>query len=826
MSQNPRYVFHILPNAHLDPVWLWDWREGLNEGVVTTRTILDLMDDYPDLTFMRGEAMLYQHIERTDPKTFARLAKQIAAGRWDVVGGTLIQPDTNLPATETFARHLLLGQRYFMQRFGKRVRVAWAADSFGHSAGLPQILTAAGIEGFSFSRPDNGLLPLAKPAFWWEAANGARILSYRVPVGWYGSERDDSARRLDDSLAAASKIDLLNVGVYLGLGNHGGGPTRRQIEDVYKWAEAHPEVKVVFSGLHRLIDALRKESDQRGAKFLPVHRGEMNFVQRGCYVSMARFKGAYRRAEASLTRAETVDTLVSAKLGRPCAGLQAAWEGVLFNSFHDILPGSSIERAFSEQFEWLGGAVHAGRRAEFDALNALAACVDTRVPTPPPDHPSEVAFLVFNPHPYAYHGPLELEASLDYRPIWSYNNRSSEVPVVVRGSDRQLMPHQVVATEHSFMPDLPWRKRVVVSAILPPMGWSVFQMGWAKETRKPVSPAPVRATTGSINNGLYRVSAKPGQTGIQVFRKGKAVLGLPGLHCLTVADPWGSWGNMKEDPVETNLSDVVHQWKVTAVETLERGPERATLWVRLEGGASRLELSISLYRRRDAVDVQARLFWNERSARLKMVLPAGDQAEFEVPGGTIKRGPMGEVPGGRWVRVRGKRGTLGFASDALYGFDGKDGALRVSLVRATRYADDTRAEANAKPWQPATDQGEHQFRFVLSPGGRELPRLADELERAPVAILTAPHKGDLPRSGSLMTLEPATVRFLALKPAEDGHDFVLRAQESVGKPVFAEVRWQGKRINLGALAPHEIATWRIRRAGGGWRAVRSDIVEG
>ena len=825
MIKPPRYVFHVLPNAHLDPVWLWDWREGLNEAIVTTRTILDLMDDYPELTFMRGEAALYQHIERTDPSTFARLARQVAAGRWDVVGGTMIQPDTNLPATETFARHLLLGQRYFMQKFGKRVRVAWAADSFGHSAGLPEILAASGIEGFSFSRPDNRLLPLAKTAFWWEAASGARVLAYRIPAGWYGSERDETARRFDLMLDQAAKSDLSNVGVYLGLGNHGGGPTRRHVEDVRKWAEAHPEVKVIFSGLHRLIDALRKEAEGKGAGFLPVHRGEMNFCLRGCYVSMARFKYAFRRAEASLGRAETVDAAIGAKVQRPCARLNEAWETLLFNSFHDILPGSSIERAYTEQLDWLGGAVHAGRRAEFDALNALAARVDTRVAPPPPDHPSAVSLLVFNPHPHAYRGPLELEASLDYRPIFPYKDRPRDLPVEVRGADRQPIAHQLVATEHSSFGNLPWRKRVVVSAILPPMGWSLYQMGWVEGARTPLSPAPVTARSGSIGNGCYRVSASPGGTGIQLFRKGKSVLGLAGLHCVTVADPWGSWGNMQEEPAAMNLSEVLHKWKVTAVETLERGPERAMLWVRLEGGASRLDLSFSLYSRRDAVDVQARLFWNERSARLKMVLPAGEQAEFEVPGGTVRRGPSGEVPGGRWLRVRGKRGTFGFASDALYGFDGTDGALRVSLVRATRYANDVKTEATAEAWRPATDQGEHLFRFVISPGGSELQRLADELERPPLYVLTAPHKGELPRAGSLMALEPATVRLLALKPAEDGRGLVLRVQETAGKTAAAVMRWQGKRIKLGSLAAREIASWRVRRAGGGWRVERSDILE-
>src|SRR5512144_988924 len=102
-------TFHLIANAHLDPVWLWDWREGLNEGLITCRTILDLMDEDRDLTFMRGESAIYEHIRRTDQATFDRIRKYVGKGRWELVGGTHIQPDTNLPATETLARHYAMG---------------------------------------------------------------------------------------------------------------------------------------------------------------------------------------------------------------------------------------------------------------------------------------------------------------------------------------------------------------------------------------------------------------------------------------------------------------------------------------------------------------------------------------------------------------------------------------------------------------------------------------------------------------------------------------------------------------------------------------------
>jgi len=820
MSDTRRYTFHLLPNAHLDPVWFWDWREGLNEGIITTRTVLDLMDEFPDLTFTRGEAALYRHIETHDPATFRRVRRMVEAGRWDVVGGTWIQPDTNLSATETLLRHFWLGQAYFRSRFGLAPRVAWAADSFGHSAGLPEILAASGMDGFSFSRPGNNQVQLSKTAFWWEGAGGARILSYRVPpCGWYGCERDEMPRRLDGSLELARQSDLSNVGVYMGLGNHGGGPTRRQIRDVHAWAKAHPEVEVRFSTLHRLLDAVRAEARRNGEGFLPVHRGELNFCLRGCYASQLGFKTLYRKAEAAINRSERLDAVVAARLGRRPADLTAAWESVLFNSFHDILPGSSIERAYDDQREELGGAIHAGRGVELAALNALAARMDTRVKPEKGDRPGPALFAVFNPHPHEYRGPLELEAALDYRPIGSYYNRVDELPVEVRGPDRRPVAHQCVATEHSSMPQHAWRKRVVLSVTLPPLGWSVFEIQWVEGARKPKVKAPVTVRGNAIDNGIYQVEARKGAAGIRIQHRGKPVFGAAGLHVITVEDPWGSWGNMEELPEALNLCAVRCRWKVTQVEVLERGPERATLWVRLEGGASRLDLAFSLSSRREAVDVSARLFWNERSARLKLVMPAGASgAEYDVPGGTVRRGEAGEVPGGRWVRTLGAR--LGFASDALYCFDLTRGALRATLARATRFANDVKTGPDAEPWRPATDAGEHRFRFALTPGGADLPRLAAELEMSPAVVTATAHTGTLPRCGSLAALAPEGFRLLALQPAQDGKGLLMRVQETAGKGGRPELTWLGRRLTLDAVGAHQIVSWRLAESGGRWSATR------
>ena len=446
-------TLHILPNAHLDPVWLWDEREGLDQGIRTFRSVLDLMDEFPELTFLRGEAAVYRHLEESDPEAFERVRQRIRDGRWEVVGGTWIQPDTNLAGAFTLRRQFETGLEYFESRFGVRPRVAWQADAFGHTAGLPDILAEAGMESFAFWRPQQNLLPLPKPAFRWRGPSGASILCYRLEPGWYGTNRDEAEHRLDGALETAGRTGLDNVAVFLGLGDHGGGPSRRQILDVRAWAAAHPDVRVEWSGLHRFFDALRAEAAAKGGDtFFPEVSGELNFTLRGCYTSCLRVKSAFRHAEAELATAETAMELTGncsqftnvhksslntngtnvnindkggasrpgepGKLTLPINGnedlgfvnncgqlsqlsivnnpipsLSAASESLLFNSFHDILPGSCMERAVEEQLQQLGGVRDAARKALHAAMRAIATAADTSVPKPRGDFPAALPFV-------------------------------------------------------------------------------------------------------------------------------------------------------------------------------------------------------------------------------------------------------------------------------------------------------------------------------------------------------------------------------------------------------------------------------------------------
>jgi alpha-mannosidase len=203
-------------------------------------------------------------------------------------------------------------------------------------------------------------------------------------------------------------------------------------------------------------------------------------------------------------------------------------------------------------------------------------------------------------------------------------------------------------------------------------------------------------------------------------------------------------------------------------------------------------------------------------------MPVGlTEAEFEVPGARVKRTNFGEAPGGRWVRTSGKSQTFGFASDALYCFDSRDGALRATVARASGYA----MGGALASWRPPVDCGELKFRFLLNPGNGELPFLAQTLEQPPIAVLAPAKAGTLPRTGSLAALSPASLQVLALKKAQDGKGLVLRVQETAGRSVTAQLRWLGKAISLGSVAANAIASWRLQRRRNGWTATRTSIVE-
>ncbi len=779
-------IFHLLPNAHLDPVWLWDRDEGLNEGIKTCRTMVALLEEYPELTFNRGEASIYARIEEADPELFEKIRLLIREGRWDVVGGSWVQPDQNLPESATMLHQYRLGQAYFRERFGFEAVTGWAADPFGHSSGTPELFAAAGLRRFSFNRPQPYLVPLPGELFYWEGQGGSRVLASRLNIGWYGSNRNEAERRLDAALKGCTDPGRTNFALGFGLGDHGGGPSRRQIEEALAWAAAHPEVEVRFSTFDRYFDAV--EAEIAGGLEIPAWSGELNYCLRGCYASNARFKRKFRRAEQAARLADRVEGMVVHRQGGKAAGNREEWEHIAFNCFHDILPGTCLERAMHQAIDQLGGDTDRADRRMSAALNRLAAAVEVKVPQPGPDEPEMVAIVLFNPNPVPYRGPAEVEASIDYRPVETIPAHADCLELFDENDEPLFF--QEIAVEHHSMPDILWRKRALFRTELPPFGWKLVKLGVHAMPRRAAAPSGVTATAISdcaIGNGKLEIIAEPGADRVWIHRPD-----LPPvpLSLALYDDPHGSWGDMTEREV-FGPSGLLEVWRIRRARVVESGPERAALWVELGGGNSRISLVFHLVRGESHFTASGRLLWADRSARLKLRLPAGDAVVYDVPGGESRRTVTGQVPGIRYAKVEGGAFRCGFASNAGYGYDNGFGFFTQTLARGNRYATDIVSGPEFAP-ERASEQGELRFDFAWAGEPDMAPVLAERLEFPLLTTMSWPHGGSLPGSGSLMTgVLPAGIELVDVEP---GAPLFCTFQNRTGTP--QEFRFLGRAIAL------------------------------
>ena len=795
-------VIHLLANAHLDPVWFWDWREGLNEGVKTCRAMATLLDEFPMLTFNRGEASIYAHLEKADPELFERIRAFHHAGRWDLVGGNIVQTDQNMPETATFIRQFACGKRYFKEKFGCDVKVAWAADSFGHSAGLPELYAAAGFEFFCFSRPPRELLELPDDLFYWEGDGGSRILATRLGIGWYGTERRETPARLDAVLAEAAGHRTRHIAVGFGLGDHGGGVSRRQIADALAWAERHPETEVRFSTFSQYFAAIREE-EQQGLE-IPVFRGELNFCLRGCYSSAAGFKHQFRRAERLVRTASRVDTTIHAALNRPAAEFDREWYGILFNTFHDILPGTCVERVYAEERDWLGSSIHSAAWRPFYVLNALASEIHIAVPPVEGDRPEATPFLVFNPNPVPYRGAVELEACLDFRPLWE---ETPGTPITeVRDGDGNPLPFQQIRCEHRYLPNLVWRSRVLCPLELPAFGWRIVTVGYAPHPEYAPEVPGIPATSpaaDTIANGRFELRARPGCDRVEISRDGVPFPDAGGLSFALYGDRWGSWGGMDTEEDGVHFQHLREEWRITRSKVLESGPERSLLWVEFAGKQSRLELTLALQRNSDRIEGGVRLLWLDRSARLKLRLPQGNSVLCDVPGGEVRRsGENGVMPIVRYAAVETADGGYGFAADGGYGYENEAGFFALTVARSPRFATNIVTGPEEAPEDPV-ERGELCLSFRIAPGADSAPALADELEFPPVTLLVWPHDGKLPAGGSLLSIEPHYVTLLDQR-RENGR-LQLPLQNRFETETVAQIAFNGSRRDFN-LPPWKIVT--------------------
>lgn len=825
----PRKRVYLLCNAHIDPVWLWEWEEGAAAAIATFRTAADLIEETPDLVFNHNEVILYKWVEEHEPALFKRIQKLVKQGRWRIMGGWYLQPDCNMPSGESFVRQILLGRTYFKEKFGVEPRTAINFDPFGHTQGLVQIMAKSGYDSYIFCRPDKPDLQLPNHDFLWEGYDGSQIIGSRV-IGFYNSMLGDVDKKIRDWQNDHPHPDF---GLLLwGVGDHGGGPSRKDLGHIRRLQRELKHVELKHAYAEQYFDELRP----RRAKLPRVNR-DLNPWGVGCYTSQVRVKQKHRKLENELYATEKMCATAAAQglMAYPREELHEAACDLATGQFHDILPGSAIQPVEETSLRLLDHGLETLSRVKARAFYALAAGQVA-------GKPEEALILVYNPHPYPVQATVECEFQLANINLGT----DYTLPSVYQAG--RLIPSQT-EKELSNLP-IDWRKRVVFVAELAPSQMNRFDCRLTRMPRKPAIKLKER-------NGKIHFKTKELDVVINCktgFMDRYRVHGVDYVKArafepLVVRDNEDSWGmtvhsfrkvagRFKLMPREegTRTSGVTHG-VLPSVRVVEDGPVRSVIEAVFSYGASCIYQRYKLPKLGTEIEIETRVQWNEKDHMLKLSIPLVAEAWKYL--GQVAYG-VAELPANgdesvaqKWVAAVARKSNRALVciNEGSYGSDFSPDGLRLTLLRSPAYSGHPFGDRIVLPqdqYRPRQDQGERLFRYWLNagPATQRLAAIDREAlvrnERPMALSFNPPGLGRKPKPG--VTLSDDVVQVNAIKQAHQGEDLIIRLFEPVGKPrsTVVNIPFAGVRHKV-ELGRFEIKTLRVNRK---TRRVREvDLIE-
>lgn len=825
-----RKTLHLVSQAHLDPVWLWPLTDGIAECLTTMQSAVDRAGEFPSFTFTRSSTCTYQWVKDMDPRLYRHIKSLIEEGRWEVVGGWIEQPDCNLPSGESFFRQALYGKRFLRDEFGPKgdTRIGYNVDSFGHAGGLPQILKKTGFDYYAFMRPEpwaNDRIPLL---FWWQSDDGSKVLCQRIPGCYsqsYSATGDDIEKLIREASETHFAPGFSNGVMWFGVGNHGGGPTKEQIERVILLQDDPFLPEIRFSTLQHYFNEVEKES---GMKHLPTVGDDLQFVFRGCYSATGEVKHLNRKGEKTLLHAEALGTITSlgTKENFSAAELHDAWQKLLFNQFHDILAGTCVASS-QEETRWRYGAALDTGREVCHRMNArLARSVDTS---------GERGSVLFVANPL----PWERETIVELDTFQQPHGREEITHLETR--DGQKIPIQWQKSDANFGPwGLKWGK-LTACVPLPAGGYRVFRVCTKRLENRPKDLSSIEERADETNM-QFTGTGDGEQTNTKKLSLDEAFSYLSdksGANFLQRApapviidDQSGTWGHGVESyDQELGVAQLV------SCEMIEDGnllqiTRQKYLWEQSE-----IWLDFVRFHHTCAVEIRVRFNWQQKRQLLKLELPLTGDVELvtgKMPASVASRQANGqEMPCHDWIAcsLKQKKGTVAVLTSSTYAYDAKDNRLRLTLARGVPHAEHPPFEYKDTSNVAFLDQGWQERKFLLTASRQNWETLnldteAETWQCRPFYFLDSAHSGCLPWENSFFRLDSSTVSLLCLKPAEDGNGWILRLQENVGESTKCNMHWaEGQNSFLLEFKPWQIQTWRIIHCDGKYSFQSCDGLE-
>ncbi|MBQ8230222.1 MAG: hypothetical protein IJZ32_05975 [Clostridia bacterium] len=715
---------HLICNAHLDPIWQWTWDEGISAAIATFKSAADLAEEF-DYVFCHGESLLYETIEKNAPELFEHIKSLVKQGKWHIAGGTYLQSDCLMPCGETLVRNIAVGKKYFREKFGVEPTVATNYDSFGHSIGLVQIMAKCGYKGYLICRPRKDVqIEYPSRFFQWGSPDGSCVIvsnssTYNSAlgevtkkilqetsgeaVGMLGSDsKDGKSGGMED-------VDYILWGV----GNHGGGPSRKDLQDIAQLKIENTEL------FHSTPEALFADDLRVGGE----KKTSLVTCMPGCYSSMAKVKQAYRRTENLFYATEKM--LSAARLARlkpDLRDLEEAQKKLLLASFHDILPGTCIEDGEKEGLGLLSSCEKTLKDYRTQAFLYLAM-------NEPCAKEGEFPVFAFNYFPYEVTMPIETEFSL------ADQNWSDEICFVPHIFDEnwQELPCQQIKEDSTL--NLDWRKRIVFEGTLKPLGLTRFTVKVQAEAIKEKSAKKV----------LLRDYVKNPVTFVAYD---------------DTADPWGmseqELKSLGKNPVDFRLMNEEEAGAffggnepVFSIRITESGNVYTEIETLYTFGNTNAVLQYKLYKNQPYTDIKISVEFADKNklVRLKIPVPKNYLGGTTVGDGPFvwEEKPKSEISFQKWVGIKKADKIFAVINDGIYAGKVEDGYIYLTLLRGTGYCVHPIPNRDLYPkdkYLPRIDCGRYVYNLRLFEGDIcEVNKLAEEFNQLPYAINVFPIGG-------------------------------------------------------------------------------------
>jgi alpha-mannosidase len=765
---------HIIAQSHIDLAWLWRWDPETVQVCckATFGQATSNLDAYQDYVFSQSQVPLYRATEQHHPLIFRKIEQYIKDGRWEIVGGMFVEFEGAEPCGESLVRQCALGKRYFKQQFGIDVTTCWQEDAWTHPWQLPQILVKCGMDAYFFKRGKR-----EPQLFWWQSPEGSRVLAvkpvhvltWRSPfLDWLAIKRWVQKN--------VQHYQLQDVMVRIGKGDHGGGPSPKEIAAVHGWsAKSGKRAKVGFGRFDAYKDAVLASD---AAKLLPFLATEIGCELQGDLTNCGEIKARNRHGEVLLLTAEKFAAIAArfAGLAYPKEHLEQAWEKLLFNQFHDIIGGSGIPEVCADAHRDYDYVEDAGRRCLDRTLGSIADMIGTSH-----DHPGAKPVVVFNPLSWDRTELVKLPPGLV----------SQNEPASIIAPDGKPVPHQRVDDRGAGDGTL---VSIFFEANVPSIGYSTYFLVPGDPPKVNTTPDVIAVQDGGsmvMENEVMRVEidASTGNVG-RIFSKQFKTELLDGArrgNCLVaIVDNGDSEGRFEKhrDRAPKPVGPQADITDLLSVKIVETGPIRAAVEVVKRYQASTFVQRITLQSRGARVDFSVDIDWHDVHRMVKVAFPfniSDPKVIYHTQFGSIERPADGcEYPAQFWIDVSCQEFGVSLLNDARHAHDVEGSQARISLLRS--------------PTEPArnTDEGRHTIRYSLVPHAGPLVACAAMREgyafnHPLIVAATSMHPGNLPLVKSFLQVSPPQVIVEAIKQGFDSANTVVRCFNASGAAVEASI---------------------------------------